>query len=79
MISNDIPLYTQTHVIRETSSGHRGEPMQRSTSRHYAEKESKLEVSIGSLPLKLKEPRGRGEGKIVGVRGHGGFQENMAH
>lgn len=34
----------------------------------------KLEVSIGFLPLEKKV-----KGKIVGVKEHGGHQENIAH
>jgi len=29
--------------------------------------------------LKLSQPHETGRGKIVGVRGHGGYQQNMAH
>lgn len=37
-------------------------------------RDSKLEVFIESLPSELGE-----EGNIVGVRGDGGYQENMGH
>ena len=39
----------------------------------------KKEVSIGSLLLELKEPRGRGRGKIVGIKTDEGHQDNMAN
>lgn len=40
---------------------------------------SKFEVSIGSLPLEIREPSGGGGGKNVGVRADGGHQENSVH
>ena len=52
--------------------------VQRPTTRHYVERESKLEVFILSLPSELRESHGRGGGKISGVRMDGGHQENMA-
>lgn len=39
-----------------------------SKDRHYGEREYKLGVSIGSLPLENREPFGQGGGKIIGVR-----------
>ena len=48
------------------------------TARHHVERESKLEVSIRSLPLELGELYGRGGGKVVGARMNGGYQENTA-
>jgi hypothetical protein len=42
-------------------------------------KESKLDFSIRSPPpLEIRELLRRKGGKIVGVRGNGGYQENMA-
>lgn len=38
-----------------------------------------MEVFIRSLPLELKKFCGRGGGKIVGIRGFGGYQNNLAH
>jgi hypothetical protein len=42
-------------------------------------KNSKLEVSIESLPLRDRETCGRDKRKTVGVRVDRGHQENMAH
>ena len=47
-------------VLREPSSGHRWEWMQRSTARHYAKRKSKVEISIEFFPLELRESLGRG-------------------
>lgn len=43
----------------------------------YRERLSKLEVSTGSLCLDSIKLHESGEGKIVGVKGDGGYQENM--
>lgn len=42
--------------IKEASSICRCEQIQRPTARHYLEGKSKLEVSIQSLPLKIRKP-----------------------
>lgn len=52
--------------------------IQRPTARHSVRRESKLQVSIGSLPLELWEPQRR-LGETVGVSGDGEHQENTAH
>ena len=45
----------------------------------YVERESKLVVSIGFLLSETREPQGKEEGKIVGVRGFGGHWVNVVH
>lgn len=52
--------------------------MQRPTTRHYAERESKLEASMQSFPSEIDTPQGEGRGKIVGVREDGGQEKNVA-
>jgi hypothetical protein len=66
-------------VIREASSNSRWEQMQRHTIRHYVKRESKFQGVIWSLPSEIKKPHRREGGKIVAVRGDGGYQENMAY
>jgi hypothetical protein len=51
--------------------------MQRATARHYAERESKLKISIWSLLLEIGNHREEEEKR--GVRSNGRCQENMAH
>ena len=56
------------------------EQVQRLTVRHCRERERERErISIRSFLLEIREPLGEREGKIVGVRGDVGYQENMAH
>lgn len=45
----------------------------------WREREPKLEVFIGSFLLEIWKPYERVGGKIIGSRGHGGHQDNMAH
>jgi hypothetical protein len=52
--------------------------MKRSIVRHYVERDSKLEVSIKSLPLDLRETCETGGGKSVRVKVDREHQENMA-
>ena len=68
-------------VIRDSSCSGRWEQVQTPIARCYVERESILEVSIGSFPLGpiLREPQGKGKRKIVGVREAEGHQGNMAH
>lgn len=42
-------------------------------------RESKLEVSFGSLHSEISEAPRRGVGKIVGVSRDGGHKENMTY
>jgi hypothetical protein len=49
-----------------------------STGRHYAGRESKLEVSIKSLPSELREICRGGGRKIIRIIVGGGHQENKA-
>lgn len=49
--------------------------MKRPSARHK-EKESKLEISIKSFPLELRELGGRGCRKIVGIKWDGSYQKN---
>lgn len=46
-------------VIGEAFSSSRWERVQRPTGRHHVERESKLEGSIGSLPLEFRESLSR--------------------
>ena len=78
MIPNDILVYSSVPclaVIRESLAADRS----RYRDPQPDKEESKLKVSIGSLPREIGEPRRRGGGKTVGVRGDGGHQENTAH
>lgn len=43
-------------IIRKSSSRQRWKQVQRPTTGHYAEEDSKLEISIGVLPLDLRKP-----------------------
>jgi hypothetical protein len=51
--------------------------MQRPRARHYVDRESKLEVSIESLPLELRESLRRA-GKILRARGEHGPQNQLS-
>lgn len=48
-------------VIRYVSSCSRLKWVQRPTDRHHLERESKLHISVGSLPQELRHPMGKGE------------------
>lgn len=78
----DIVLYSYIGVF--SSSHYRGffqQMLEEDTETHSQTlcAESKLEVFIESLPSELGETHRSGEGEIVGVRGDGGYQENMDH
>lgn len=63
-------IFDNTNVMNE---------MQRPTVRHYAEMESKLEISIGPLTLEIWKSSRRWEGSILEVKEDGGHQKNITY
>ena len=57
---------------------HQMEQIQRPTEKHYAERPCKLKYAIVSPSSETGEPCGRGGGKIIGDKGVGRYQDNMA-
>lgn len=82
MIPNDIPPYWKSDAL--SSLLQRGFFQQKTgagteTCNHtFAEKDSKLEVSIGSLLSELKNPHGQEGGKIIGIKADEGQLGNVA-